>query len=66
MPDLFILQTAGQWAAANAKHGSLRTRSLHTELVFSLSGSKHVSQANTAPAGTNDNMCLAEQRPLHR
>ena len=60
MPDLFILQTAGQWATTNAKHRSLHTRSLHTELVFSLSGSKHVRQAQAAPAGTQGNMRLAE------
>ena len=49
VPDLLLLQTAGQWAATGEKQNALRTRSLHTELVFSLSGSKHVSWAQSSP-----------------
>lgn len=43
VPDLLVLHAAAYKALAAAKRGELRTRSLHAELVFSLSGSKHVS-----------------------
>lgn len=45
VPDLLVLHAAAYKALAAAKRGELRTRSLHAELVFSLSGSKHVSGA---------------------
>lgn len=41
--DLLVLHAAAYKALAAAQRGELRTRSLHAELVFSLSGSKHVS-----------------------
>ena len=43
VPDLLVLHAAAYKALAAAQRGELRTRSLHAELVFSLSGSKHVS-----------------------
>ena len=42
VPDVFILHLAAQRAATDAAAGRLRSRSLHTELVFNMSGSKHV------------------------
>ena len=45
VPDLFPLRVAAHRALASLVGGALRTRSIHTELVFNLSGSRHVSDA---------------------
>ncbi|CAL8470265.1 g9807 [Coccomyxa elongata] len=45
VPDLLVVQAAAQKALAAHLRGSLRTRSLHAELVYNLSGSKHVGQS---------------------
>lgn len=42
VPDLLVLHAAAYKALAAQKRGALRTRGLHAELVFNLSGSKHV------------------------
>ncbi|KAI7841481.1 hypothetical protein COHA_004875 [Chlorella ohadii] len=42
--DLLVLHAAAYKALAAAQRGELRTRSLHAELVFSLSGSKHIAE----------------------
>ena len=43
VPDALVLRAAAHKACVAASRGALRTRSLHAELVFGLSGSKHVS-----------------------
>lgn len=43
LPDVFILHAAARMALQAKHRGALKARSLHAELVFSLSGSKHVS-----------------------
>lgn len=42
VPDPLVLHAAAYKALAAQARGGLRTRSLHAELVFNLSGSKHV------------------------
>ena len=42
VPDLFIIRLAAYQALLAHHTGSLTTRSLHSELIFNLSGSKHV------------------------
>ena len=50
VPDTIIVKAAAQKAVlANAK-GALRSRSMHAELVFNLSGSKHVGGLSLAVA----------------
>ncbi|PRW39074.1 EKC KEOPS complex subunit Tprkb [Chlorella sorokiniana] len=44
VPDLLVLHAAAYKALAASQRGELRTRSLHAELVFSLSGSKHIAE----------------------
>jgi hypothetical protein len=43
VPDLFLLQLAAHKALESERMQRRTTRSLHTELVFNMSGSKHVS-----------------------
>lgn len=43
LPDLFVLHVAAHKALAAEAASALRTRTLHAELVFNLSGSKQVS-----------------------
>ncbi|KAK9915759.1 hypothetical protein WJX75_003792 [Coccomyxa subellipsoidea] len=45
VPDLLIVHAAAQKAMAAHLRGSLRTRSLHAELVYNIAGSKHVGQS---------------------
>ena len=40
--DLFVLHVAAQQALAQQKRGKLITKSLHAELVYNMSGSRHV------------------------
>jgi len=47
LPDIFILHLAARVALQASRRAALRSRSLHAELVFSLSGSKHVSRMNS-------------------
>ena len=42
VPDLVVLRSAAHKAATAAHRGRLRTRSLHSECVVNVSGSKHV------------------------
>ena len=42
LPDLFALHVSAYKALEASASGKLRARSLHAELVFGLSGSKHV------------------------
>ena len=41
--DLFVLRVAAQKALAEQHRGKLITKSLHAELVYNMSGSRHVS-----------------------
>ena len=41
--DAFIVQVAAQKALAQQQQGKLITKSLHAELVYNMSGSRHVS-----------------------
>ncbi len=41
--DLFVLRIAAQQALAQQHRGKLITKSLHAELVYNMSGSRHVS-----------------------
>jgi len=43
VPDPLVLRAAAHKALATQQRGTLRTRSVHAEVVFNLSGSKHVS-----------------------
>jgi len=42
VPDLFSLQVAAWKALTAERRGKLITRTLHSELVFSIAGSTHV------------------------
>ena len=44
VPDLFPLQVAAWKALTAERRGKLITRTLHSELVFSIAGSTHVRQ----------------------
>lgn len=41
--DLFVVRIAAQQALAQQQRGKLITKSLHAELVYNMSGSRHVS-----------------------
>lgn len=41
--DPFVVRVAAQKALANQQHSKLVTKSLHAELVYNMSGSRHVS-----------------------
>ena len=43
--DLFVVRIAAQQALAQEQRGNLITKSLHAELVYNMSGSRHVSSA---------------------
>ncbi len=43
VPDLFLLQLAATTALTAQARGKLITRSLHAELLYNLSGTRHVS-----------------------
>lgn len=43
LPDVFILHVAARQALQAKHRGGQKTRSPHAELVFCISGSKHVS-----------------------
>ena len=40
--DAFVLRVAAQHALAQQQQGKLTTKSLHAELVYNMSGSRHV------------------------
>ena len=64
VPDAILVKAAAQKAVlANAK-GALRSRSMHAELVFNLSGSKHVSDFSLAVASSVFGM-LMSRKGLH-
>ena len=42
IPDILVVKAAAQKALLANVRGSLRSRSMHAELVFSVAGSKHV------------------------
>ena len=42
IPDISVVKAAAQKALLANVRGSLRSRSMHAELVFSVAGSKHV------------------------
>ncbi|KAA6429011.1 MAG: hypothetical protein FRX49_01121 [Trebouxia sp. A1-2] len=43
--DLFVLRIAAQQALAQQHRGKLITKSLHAELVYNMSGSRHISES---------------------
>lgn len=43
VPEAFGVHLAAYRALQSGQRGALRTKSLHAELVFGISGSKHVS-----------------------
>ena len=43
VPDVLVVKAAAQKALFAHLRGTLRSRSMHAELVFSVAGSKHVS-----------------------
>lgn len=57
--DVLVLAAAAHKALAAAARGGLRTRSLHSELVFNLSGSKHVREVLGLHAGTKPRLVCA-------
>ena len=64
VPDTIIVKAAAQKAVlANAK-GALRSRSMHAELVFNLSGSKHVGGSSLAVASLASGVLMSKKR-LH-
>uniref|UniRef100_A0A6U1JQL4 EKC/KEOPS complex subunit CGI121 n=1 Tax=Tetraselmis chuii TaxID=63592 RepID=A0A6U1JQL4_9CHLO len=44
VPDLFVLHLAAMKVLLAEARGKLRTHSLHSELVYNTSGSKHISE----------------------
>mmetsp|Transcript_11709 Transcript_11709/g.30001 ORF Transcript_11709/g.30001 Transcript_11709/m.30001 type:complete len:175 (-) Transcript_11709:136-660(-) len=44
VPDLFVLHLAAMKALLGEARGKILTRSLHSELVYNTSGSKHISE----------------------
>lgn len=53
VPDAFIVHVAGRSVIGSNKDGKLKTRSLHAELVFCISASKHVRSALLLTMHTN-------------
>lgn len=53
VPDLFAVHLSAHKALQASSRASLRTRSLHAELVFGISGSKHIAETLTR-FGVND------------
>lgn len=47
--DLFVVRIAAQQALAQQQRGKLITKSLHAELVYNMSGSRHVSLSSALP-----------------
>ncbi|BBN19643.1 EKC/KEOPS complex subunit TPRKB/CGI121 [Marchantia polymorpha subsp. ruderalis] len=45
IPDTFPLLAAAHKAMQSHDRGSLRTRSIHSELIFNYSGSKHITES---------------------
>ncbi|KAL3130593.1 hypothetical protein ABBQ38_008397 [Trebouxia sp. C0009 RCD-2024] len=43
--DLFVVRIAAQQALAQQQRGKLITKSLHAELVYNMSGSRHISES---------------------
>jgi len=50
IPDIFPLLAAAQKALISKSRDSLSTRTLHSELVYNYSGSKHVSTIFSCPS----------------
>lgn len=44
--DLFVVHIAAQQALAQQQRGKLITKSLHAELVYNMSGSRHVRMSS--------------------
>ena len=44
--DLFVVRIAAQQALAQQQRGKLITKSLHAELVYNMSGSRHVRMSS--------------------
>lgn len=53
VPSLFALQVAAQKALAASLDGTLRTKSLHTEIVYNISGCAHIAES-LSRFGVND------------
>lgn len=51
VPDAIVLRAAAEKALMAKQRGTLRCKSAHAELVFNLSGSKHVRRLRDAGAG---------------
>lgn len=45
VPDLFLLRLAAEVALKGCQAGALKTRSLHSEVVYNLSGSRHITES---------------------
>jgi hypothetical protein len=59
LPSLLVLHASAHKALTAAQRGGLRSRTLHSELVFGLSGSKHVR-------GRGRGVCARASRPSPR
>ena len=74
MADAFIVQVAAQKALGQQEQGKLITKSLHAELVYNMSGSRHVSlsfcqytvQPKPADLMLYLNICPADIRKLQQ
>lgn len=45
IPDIFLLRLAAEVALQAQQGGTLRTRALHSEIVYNLSGSRHITES---------------------
>ncbi|KAI8112215.1 hypothetical protein M9434_003539 [Picochlorum sp. BPE23] len=58
LAHLLIVKAAAGLALQHHAHGTLRTKTLHSELVYSLSGSKHIGSSLGTFGIKDDTACL--------
>lgn len=60
--DPFIIHQAGHKALASQAAGSLTTKKLHTELIYNVSGTKHVAESLKRFGVTDDSTAVLAAR----
>lgn len=65
VPDALVLRAAATKALLAAQRGALRCKSPHAELVFNLSGSKHVRPCSAGGTGSGPLTCCPTSRKPH-
>ena len=58
LAHLLVVKAAAGLALQHHTHGTLRTKTLHSELVYSLSGSKHIGSSLGTFGIKDDTTCL--------